>query len=54
MLLERLVRNHPLPDGKAKVGEMWALMAKRYVHLKKQFIIKATLALMMKIGRAHV
>lgn len=32
----------PLPDGKAKVGELWALMARRYVHLKKQYIIKGT------------
>ena len=31
----------PHPGGNAKVAELWARMARRYVHLKRQYIIKA-------------
>lgn len=31
----------PQPDQKPKVAELWALMARRYVHLKRQYIVKA-------------
>jgi len=31
----------PEPGQKPKVAELWALMARRYVHLKRQYILKA-------------
>ena len=31
----------PHPGGNAKGAELWARMARRYVHLKRQYIIKA-------------
>lgn len=30
----------PLPLGDAKVGELWSLVARRYVNQKRQFIVK--------------
>jgi probable lipoprotein (TIGR04455 family) len=34
----------PLPDGKPKVGELFALIAKRYVNMKRDFIVKKAVA----------
>jgi probable lipoprotein (TIGR04455 family) len=31
----------PLPDGKQKVGEAWARLARRYVNQKRDFIVQA-------------
>ncbi len=31
----------PEPGQKPKVAQLWALMARRYVHLKRQYIVKA-------------
>jgi len=36
-----VIVTHPLPDGKPKVGELWSKVARDYVNLKRQFIIKA-------------
>ncbi|HLL54521.1 MAG TPA: MXAN_6521/LA_1396 family lipoprotein [Myxococcaceae bacterium] len=34
----------PLPDGNAKVGELWATVARRYVNQKRDFIAKESRA----------
>lgn len=34
----------PLPDGEAAVGEMWSLIARRYVNMSRDFIAKEDLA----------
>ncbi len=36
-----LVLVEPLPDGKQKVGEAWARLARRYVNQKRDFIVSA-------------
>ena len=38
-----VVVTQPLPDGKPKVGELFALIAKRYVNMKRDFIVKKAL-----------
>lgn len=39
------VVTQPLPDGKQEVGELWSLIARRYVNQNRDFIAKANLAL---------
>ncbi|HEY0096907.1 MAG TPA: MXAN_6521/LA_1396 family lipoprotein [Archangium sp.] len=39
------VVTQPLPDGKQDVGELWSLIARRYVNQNRDFIAKANLAL---------
>ena len=39
-----VVVTHPLPEGNARVGEMWSTIAARHVDLKRDFIIKDKLA----------
>lgn len=34
----------PLPDGNEKVGAMFARVARRYVHMKRNFLVKADAA----------
>jgi len=34
----------PLPDGNEKVGAMFARVARRYVHMKRNFLVKADVA----------
>jgi probable lipoprotein (TIGR04455 family) len=34
----------PLPDGNEKVGAMFARIARRYVHMKRNFLVKADVA----------
>jgi probable lipoprotein (TIGR04455 family) len=34
----------PLPDGQAKVGELWATVARRYINQKRDFIAKESRA----------
>lgn len=34
----------PLPDGNDKVGAMFARVARRYVHMKREFLVKADVA----------
>lgn len=35
----------PLPDGKPEVGELWSLLARRYVNQNRDFIAKSNVAL---------
>jgi len=35
----------PLPEGKQKVGELWSVIARRYINQKRQFIAKESRAL---------
>ncbi|MGQ0508001.1 MAG: MXAN_6521/LA_1396 family lipoprotein [Myxococcaceae bacterium] len=30
----------PLPDGNAKVGELWSLLSQRYINLHRDFLVK--------------
>jgi probable lipoprotein (TIGR04455 family) len=39
------VVTQPLPDGKQEVGELWSLVARRYVNQNRDFIAKANIAL---------
>ncbi len=39
------VVTQPLPDGKQEVGELWSLIARRYVNQNRDFIAKANLAI---------
>jgi probable lipoprotein (TIGR04455 family) len=39
------VVTQPLPDGRQEVGELWSLIARRYVNQNRDFIAKANLAL---------
>ncbi|MFL5356532.1 MXAN_6521/LA_1396 family lipoprotein [Archangium sp.] len=39
------VVTQPLPDGKKEVGELWSLVARRYVNQNRDFIAKANVAL---------
>lgn len=39
------VVTQPLPDGQQEVGELWSLIARRYVNQNRDFIAKANLAL---------
>jgi probable lipoprotein (TIGR04455 family) len=34
----------PLPDGKPKVGEVWTRIARRYVNMKRNFLVRAELS----------
>lgn len=40
-----VVVTQPLPDGKKEVGELWSLVARRYVNQNRDFIAKANVAL---------
>lgn len=40
-----VVVTQPLPDGKKEVGELWSLIARRYVNQNRDFIAKANVAL---------
>ncbi len=40
-----VVVTQPLPDGKQEVGELWSLIARRYVNQNRDFIAKANVAL---------
>ncbi|WP_434383981.1 MXAN_6521/LA_1396 family lipoprotein [Melittangium boletus] len=40
-----VVVTQPLPDGKQAVGELWSLVARRYVNQNRDFIAKANVAL---------
>lgn len=39
------VVTQPLPEGKQEVGELWSLIARRYVNQNRDFIAKTNLAL---------
>jgi probable lipoprotein (TIGR04455 family) len=39
-----VVVTQPLPDGKQEVGELWSLIARRYVNQNRDFIAKSNLA----------
>jgi probable lipoprotein (TIGR04455 family) len=39
-----MVLVQPLPDGNEKVGAMFARVARRYVHMKRNFLVKADVA----------
>jgi len=39
-----VVVTQPLPDGKQSVGELWSLVARRYVNQNRDFIAKANVA----------
>jgi len=39
-----VVVTQPLPDGKQSVGELWSLIARRYVNQNRDFIAKANVA----------
>lgn len=39
-----LIVTAPFPDGNQKAAELWNLLAKRLIHLKKHFIVKDTRA----------
>jgi len=38
------VVTQPLPEGVQSIGDMWSVMARRQVNLKRQFIVKETAA----------
>jgi probable lipoprotein (TIGR04455 family) len=40
-----VVVTQPLPDGKQPVGELWSKVARDYVNLKRQFMVKQNVAL---------
>ncbi len=40
-----LVVTQPLPDGKPEVGELWSLIARRYVNQNRDFIARSNVAL---------
>ncbi|HYO54772.1 MXAN_6521/LA_1396 family lipoprotein [Archangium sp.] len=40
-----VVVTQPLPDGKQEVGELWSLVARRYVNQNRDFIARANVAL---------
>lgn len=40
-----VVVTQPLPDGKKEVGELWSLIARRYVNQNRDFIARANVAL---------
>ncbi len=39
------VVTQPLPEGKQEIGELWSLIARRYVNQNRDFIAKANLAI---------
>jgi probable lipoprotein (TIGR04455 family) len=39
-----VVVTQPLPDGKQTVGDMWSLMARRYVNQNRDYLVKENLA----------
>ncbi len=39
-----VVVTQPLPEGKEKVGELFSLVARRYVNQKRDFLVKESLA----------
>ena len=39
-----VVVTQPLPDGKQEVGELWSLIARRYVNQNRDFIARSNLA----------
>jgi probable lipoprotein (TIGR04455 family) len=39
-----VVVTQPLPDGKPKVGELWSLVARRYVNQNRDFIARSNIA----------
>lgn len=41
----------PLPDGNEKVGAMFARVARRYVHMKRNFLVKADAPKVQPIDR---
>jgi probable lipoprotein (TIGR04455 family) len=40
-----VVVTQPLPDGNPKVGELWSLVARRYVNQNRDFIARSNIAL---------
>ncbi|PTL81329.1 MXAN_6521/LA_1396 family lipoprotein [Vitiosangium sp. GDMCC 1.1324] len=40
-----VVVTQPLPDGKQEVGELWSLVARRYVNQNRDFIARSNVAL---------
>jgi probable lipoprotein (TIGR04455 family) len=40
-----VVVTQPLPDGKPKVGELWSLIARRYVNQNRDFIARSNIAI---------
>jgi probable lipoprotein (TIGR04455 family) len=40
-----VVVTQPLPDGKPEVGELWSLIARRYVNQNRDFIARSNVAL---------
>ncbi|WNG40361.1 hypothetical protein F0U61_46745 [Archangium violaceum] len=40
-----VVVTQPFPDGKKEVGELWSLIARRYVNQNRDFIAKANVAI---------
>jgi probable lipoprotein (TIGR04455 family) len=40
-----VVVTQPLPDGKPEIGELWSLVARRYVNQNRDFIAKSNVAL---------
>src|SRR5262249_35718611 len=47
-----LVVTAPLPEENPKLGQMWSLMARRYVNLKRDFLVKGDRSQPLSPGNA--
>ena len=47
-----LVVTAPLPEGQEKLGQLWSLLARRYVNQKRDFLVKADKSQALPLGTA--